>query len=135
MKKGTVVVDCSFFLATFLPDEPKENFDFNAFFVYVPSLFFLECLNVLTVVLKRQRISREEYEKCLELFQELPFHIDNLSTIPASLPRIESLCNKHGLTSYDGSYLELALRLQVPLATLDKKLIAAAHLEGIGLIQ
>ena len=131
MKVGTVVVDCSFFVATFLPDESKTDFNFNDFFVYVPSLFFLECLNTLTIALKKQRISREEYENCLEVFQELPFHVDNFSTIPASLPRIKDLCNKHGLTSYDGSYLELALRLQVPLMTLDKKLITAAQLEGL----
>ena len=32
----------------------------------------------------------------------------------------------HGLTSYDASYLELAYRLDVPIATQDKEIISAA---------
>ncbi len=41
------------------------------------------------------------------------------------------LAERHGLTVYDASYLELALRLGLPLATADKALKAAA--EGAGL--
>lgn len=36
------------------------------------------------------------------------------------------------LTSYDAAYLELALRLQVPLATRDSALMEAAWAAGIG---
>jgi predicted nucleic acid-binding protein len=32
----------------------------------------------------------------------------------------------HGLTSFDATYLELAYRLDVPIATQDKEIIAAA---------
>jgi len=45
-----------------------------------------------------------------------------------------SLCDKHGLTVYDASYLELALRRQLPLATLDSDLRRAAASEAIVLL-
>jgi len=38
------------------------------------------------------------------------------------------------LTSYDAAYLELAVRLGIPLATLDRNLRAAADAEGVGAI-
>ena len=45
-----------------------------------------------------------------------------------------TLARRHTLTVYDASYLELAMRENVPLATLDKKLAAAAEAEGVPLI-
>jgi predicted nucleic acid-binding protein len=45
-----------------------------------------------------------------------------------------SLVRTHGLSIYDASYLELALREAIPLATLDAQLTAAARAEGSGLI-
>lgn len=41
------------------------------------------------------------------------------------------LAERHGLTIYDASYLELALRLDLPLVTADKLLIAAAQSAGL----
>ena len=46
---------------------------------------------------------------------------------------LDALARTHGLTSYDAAYLELAIRLGVPLATLDEKLSAAARNEGVTL--
>ena len=43
-----------------------------------------------------------------------------------SLIEIWPLAQAHGLSVYDASYLHLALREQVPLATYDRQLIAAA---------
>jgi predicted nucleic acid-binding protein len=44
------------------------------------------------------------------------------------------LARRHTLTVYDCGYLELALRRGLPLTTLDKKLAAAARIEGVRLI-
>ena len=46
---------------------------------------------------------------------------------------IETAQRTH-LTVYDATYLELALRRRVPLATLDEKLREAARREGLALI-
>ena len=41
------------------------------------------------------------------------------------------LADRYQLTLYDASYLELALRAQLPLATLDDRLARAARQSGI----
>ena len=43
------------------------------------------------------------------------------------------LARKHKLTAYDAAYLELALRRNLPLATLDKQLLTALHASGFTL--
>ncbi|MGY2437947.1 type II toxin-antitoxin system VapC family toxin, partial [Escherichia coli] len=43
------------------------------------------------------------------------------------------LASKHSLTLYDAAYLELARRLGLPLATLDKELRRAASAEDVAI--
>ena len=45
-----------------------------------------------------------------------------------------TLARRHRLTVYDAAYLELAGRREAPLATLDKKLAAAARAAGVALV-
>ena len=47
------------------------------------------------------------------------------------LPALDALAARHGLSAYDASYLELALRLKLPLATLDKALLEAMTQAGV----
>lgn len=44
------------------------------------------------------------------------------------------LAERHGLTAYDAVYLELALRLALPLASGDKRLVAAAECAGVSVL-
>ena len=44
------------------------------------------------------------------------------------------LAIRHELTHYDAAYLELALRRNLPLATLDKDLRRAARAENVKLV-
>lgn len=46
------------------------------------------------------------------------------------LPRAQ----RYNLTVYDATYLELAIRKKLPLATLDDKLIASARAEGLSVL-
>ncbi|MEX0670081.1 MAG: type II toxin-antitoxin system VapC family toxin [Pirellulales bacterium] len=41
------------------------------------------------------------------------------------------LFERHGLIAYDAAYLELAMRLSLPLASLDKPLLKATKAEGV----
>ncbi len=59
-----------------------------------------------------------------------PIHSDD-ATFPKSLSDTLHLARRHGLSSYDASYLELALRTGVPLATLDTDLARAARKAGV----
>lgn len=45
-----------------------------------------------------------------------------------------ALAERHGLTVYDATYLELAIRTGLPLATRDKRLRAAAGDRGVALL-
>jgi predicted nucleic acid-binding protein len=53
---------------------------------------------------------------------------------PGDAKSILALMKLHNLTGYDAAYLELAIRKQLPLATLDKDLSRAARAEGLQLI-
>ena len=57
--------------------------------------------------------------------RELPITIDDELT--ALLGTEAAIATRYNLTCYDAAYLELALRLQAPLATNDRALTAAAE--------
>lgn len=128
------VIDCSFFIAALLPDEKNHDFDFSAFSVHVPSIFFLECLNVLTTALKKQRITKDQYEECIVSFKDLPFTVDHFSSTQEALLTLSEIAKENNLTSYDASYLELALRLKAPLGTFDSKILAVCREEKIRIL-
>ena len=125
------VIDCSFFVGWILPDEEKIEFDPLSVSVHVPSVFFLELLSALKKSLKRQRITKQEYDEFIEYCESLPFTVDHFSSTQESLGAISRLSMEHNLTSYDASYLELALRLKAPLGTFDKKILDACKLEKV----
>lgn len=52
---------------------------------------------------------------------------------PGILHAVE-LAERHRLTVYDAMYLQLALDIEAPLATLDRRLAVAARAEGIEVI-
>ncbi|MCY3729311.1 MAG: type II toxin-antitoxin system VapC family toxin [Nitrospira sp.] len=59
-----------------------------------------------------------------------------LNEVPVLEPDSTSilrLARTHGLTAYDAMYLELSIRQQRPLATLDRRLSVAAQSEGVRL--
>lgn len=120
--KNKIVVDCSFVLSTILPDEEGDLFEIAACEIYVPSIFYLECLNVLMMAKKRRRITEREYTEYAQMISQFLFYVDHYSSTPQSLMTIKSICQNYELTSYDASYVELALRLNATLCTKDKKL-------------
>jgi predicted nucleic acid-binding protein len=60
----------------------------------------------------------------------LPIDVDPESC-DRVLDTVLPIANEHELSVYDAMYLELALRLRMPLATLDQKLIAAGKAAGV----
>jgi predicted nucleic acid-binding protein len=96
----------------------------------VPSHWFLEVANVLTVAEKRKRMTAPATAEFLKLLGALDIEIDN-ATADNVFPHVLPLCRKYSLASYDAAYLELALRRQLPLASLDNELRAGAKQPGI----
>lgn len=92
---------------------------------YVPNLWHLEAANVLLSAEKRGELTAGELERFLLQLEALPILTDSITYLQAFNHTI-SLAKNYKLSSYDASYLELAMREGLPLATLDKDLIKAA---------
>jgi len=91
----------------------------------VPDLWHLEAANVLLGVEKRGEITTGEIEGFISQLEKLPIIVDS-QTSRQSFSRTLTLGKAYKLSSYDASYLELAIRESTPLATLDKALKKAA---------
>lgn len=91
----------------------------------VPHLWHLEATNVLLSAEKRGELSIGEVERFVSQLEKLPIQVDP-QTAKQAFNRILSLARSYKLSSYDASYLELAIREGLPLATLDKDLKKAA---------
>jgi predicted nucleic acid-binding protein len=100
---------------------------------WVPSLWRLEVANALEMDVRRGRHVAEFRDGALADLALLPIQIDP-ETDRYAWDATLRLAGRHRLTLYDAAYLELALRRQLPLATLDRQLRAAAEDEGIGLL-
>lgn len=98
---------------------------------WVPALWELELTNVLRTTCLRQRQTAEQAQKVLTHFAQLPIDVDRHAVAPSELL---ALALRFGLSSYDAAYLELALRKQLPLATQDGDLAAAARAAGVGVV-
>src|SRR5437016_12772950 len=96
----------------------------------VPSLWWFEIRNILVVNERRKRITESDTGVFLRDLAGLRIRIDREPEEGAVL----RLARTHRLSVYDASYLELALREAIPLATLDGELAAAARREGSELI-
>lgn len=137
-----LVVDCSFIMSSILPDENQtkieaiyKQIDQGLYEVYAPSIFYLECHNVLLCSLKRERITTENYSEYLKILSSLPIKIDIFSTTTDSFYPIGNIADKYELSSYDASYLDLAIRMESKLVTFDKKLIRACKKVNVEVLE
>lgn len=99
----------------------------------VPSLWSLEVSNVLLVAERRGRITRPQSEEFLTLLQALPIECD-LLTGQRCFQHAMGLARQFQLSAYDATYLELAQRLGLGLATFDTRLGDAARNLGISVV-
>ena len=97
--------------------------------VIVPGLFWHEVRSVLVVAERKKRIEADAAESHIERLRTLRFVTDD----DQADRRIVALARHHDLSGYDAAYLETAKRRGAKLATLDKKLAAAAAGEGISI--
>jgi len=96
----------------------------------VPGLWPLEVGNVLLIGIRRRRITESEAEQAVRDLRALPIEIDR-ETHEHALDTTRRLASEHRLTLYDAAYLELALRRQLQLSTLDEALGAACRAAGV----
>jgi predicted nucleic acid-binding protein len=81
--------------------------------------------SVLLVAERKRRLSQASVVRFLELVGGLPITVEQ-ETPERMLKEIVSLAREQGLSTYDASYLDPAMRLDLPLATQDTPLSKAA---------
>ena len=129
-----IVTDASIILASFLEDEWPDaapalaDLDRNEW--VVPTLWWFELRNALIINERCRRTSPELSAGFLRHLSGMPTTVD---TVPDS-DLVMQLARRHRLTVYDATHLELAIRLGLPLATLDVALARVARAEGVPLV-
>ncbi len=127
---GRFVVDTSVVMAWCFEDEDgsypdrvlESLIDSEA---VVPGIWPLEVGNVLLVAERKKRISRTSAVRFLELVSGLPIIVEQ-ETAGRVFGEILSLAREQGLSTYDASYLDLAMRSGLPISTLDSPMRKAA---------
>ncbi len=99
----------------------------------VPHSWHLEVADSLTVAVRRKRVSQAFRDDVLKDLAEFDISVDS-DTAANAWGATVRLADLYGLTVYDAAYLELAQRLRLPLATLDRDLAKAARAAGIEIL-
>jgi len=124
------VIDNSVVMAWCFGDESSPYADFildslENTVAIVPAIWPLEVSNVLLVAERKKRLTEAASNRFIALLSELPIIVDH-EPPERMLREILSLARKNKLSTYDASYLDLAMKRGLPIATLDDRLIAAA---------
>lgn len=96
----------------------------------VPVTWGLEVANVIARSEAKALVTEAQSEAFLEMLQEVAVEVDAASA-GQSLSNTLQLARRYKLSAYDASYLELALRTSLSLATLDEDLRRAAEKAGV----
>ncbi len=99
----------------------------------VPSLFALEIANVVAKVESKGVVTEAESQRFMTLLGQLNISTDQ-ETMMYALGDTLNLARRYRLSAYDAAYLELALRMGLPLATLDVELAKAAATSGLAML-
>ena len=134
----SLVLDASVALAWCFGDEAtaatqKVLDRLDAESAVAPCLLLLEIANVLALAERRNRISPSRVTEFVALIDTLAIEIDH-ETNARALRDVLSLARSAALSAYDASYLELAMRLGLPLASKDRALRQAATKLGVPLL-
>jgi predicted nucleic acid-binding protein len=130
-----MVVDASVTISWYLADEATATTQsilqrLGESEAIAPVLWWFEIRNVLLVNERRVRLHVTQTAAILAHLARLPITLDRDPAGDAVL----ALARAHRLTFYDATYLELALRRAAPLATLDRRLAAAARTVTVPLL-
>ncbi len=132
----SVVLDSSIVGCWCFPDEASSVADaallaVSADEAVVPAVWWFEVRNLL---LTGERVGRMHPAGTAEFLADLERLSIRIDRAPVS-DAVLALAREHRLTVYDAAYLELALRADVPLATLDQQLAAAARAAAVPLLE
>ena len=96
----------------------------------VPVTWGLEVANVIAKAEEKSLVTEARSGAFLEMLKDVDIEVD-AATFAHALSDTLQLARRYKLSAYDASYLELSLRLGIPLATLDEGLQKAAKKAGV----
>jgi len=128
------VLDASVVLAWLLPDEQnaaaeriiERLADKGA---HAPSLLLIETADALLQAERRARVPAATVDELLAAAMALPLIVEPIAA--EAVVRAGAMARTHGLSVYDATYLDLAARRGLALATFDAALARAAAAQGI----
>lgn len=133
-----IVVDASTALSWCFEDESSPYSDrvlslLTSDSAVVPAIWPVEVTNALIVGERRKRLTEAQTARFVQLLGQLPIEVD---TPPSTIifGAVLSSARRHGLSAYDASYIEVAERHGLSLASLDTRLRTAASAAGVALI-
>lgn len=133
----TLVVDASTAVAWVVEDDPAAitamTTRFRGATIHVPALWPTEVAQGVLHAERRRRIPVGHAHQRLALLREFAIHIEPMP-VAYAFTTIVALARLADLTPYDAAYLELADRLDAPLATRDDRLARAARKRGLRVI-
>lgn len=100
--------------------------------IVVPPLWHYEIANTLLVGERRGRSTSSQAAEFYGLLNRFSIETDRIS-VHNAWDRTTMIGREYSLSSYDASYLEIATREQLSLASLDQRLNAAAVKEKVTL--
>ena len=126
------VVDASAAASWLLPDETEGAYQevLQTAELHAPVLFWAEMRNILVISERQKRLTGNMVSEAVSILDALKVNFDN----SPDGSRVLQLARARDLTVYDALYVELALRIQTPFLTLDRKLAAAAEREGVPVV-
>jgi predicted nucleic acid-binding protein len=133
---STYVLDNSVTMTWLFADEKREDCDAlqqelaGASKAIVPEHWAVEVANAMVIGERRKRIVSTSLQPFIDVIDSLQIENDKASRRKIFSETL-ALARQHGLTAYDAAYLELALRLGIPLASLDSSLRKVAQSLGV----
>jgi predicted nucleic acid-binding protein len=130
-----IVIDASVALAWCFPDEASNYADsvllaLENETVIVPAIWTVEVTNALLVGERRKRIRQPEIRRFVDLVKGLSIVQDGHAFVDI-VSNVLPLAREYNLSAYDAAYLDVAVRHEIPIATLDSGLQRACTAAGI----
>ena len=135
----TLVVDNSVVMSWCFKDETNQYADavldrLTEATAIVPSIWPLEVVNVLLVAERRNRLQEADSVRFITLLSQLPIEVEH-EWPEKMMKELLALGRAQNLSSYDASYLDLAMRKDCPIATLDKRIRDAAKNTSVAVFE
>ena len=128
----SIVVDTSIIIAVILNDKSKKNIIrlTKGETLSAPASLQWEIGNAFSVLFKRGQLDIHDAKRALNYYREIPVRFIDID-INNSL----EIADRYKIYAYDAYFIATAKDLNLPLCSLDNKLLAIAREEGLKIIE